>query len=164
MARNILVIGAAFFFSASVFGSAAQACISCNYVPEVVNTPVRGQAGLGASKKQRAYAANAKKERAARKPATQMAKADPAPKKVVVAKAEPAKTVEPAVNATKDAAASAPLETAKEAREVPVSVASVINRKELALNDVTEETAAVADVGCKKFFPAVGMTLTVPCE
>lgn len=164
MARNILVIGAAFFFAASVFGSAAQACISCNYVPEVVNTPVRGQSALGASKKQRAYAANAKKERAARKPATQMAKADPAPKTVVVAKAEPAKTAAPAAKTTKDAEASAPVEAAKEGREVPVSVASVIEREKLALNDAKEETAAVADVGCKKFFPAVGMTLSVPCE
>ena len=149
MARNILALGTAFFVAASVFGSAAQACISCNYVPEVVNTPVRGQAALGASKKQRAYAANAKKERAARKPTTQIAKAAPVSKSTVAAKV------------TKEAAVPAPVETVK---DVPVSVASVIERKELALNDVKEEAAAVADVGCKKFFPAVGMTLTVPCE
>lgn len=149
MARNILALGTAFFVAASVFGSAAQACISCNYVPEVVNTPVRGQAALGASKKQRAYAANAKKERAARKPTTQIAKAAPVSKSTVAAKV------------TKEAAVPAPVETLK---DVPVSVASVIERKELALNDVKEEAAAVADVGCKKFFPAVGMTLTVPCE
>ena len=149
MARNILALGTAFFVAASVFGSAAQACISCNYVPEVVNTPVRGQAALGASKKQRAYAANAKKERAARKPTTQIAKAAPVSKSTVAAKV------------TKEAAGPAPVETLK---DVPVSVASVIERKELALNDVKEEAAAVADVGCKKFFPAVGMTLTVPCE
>lgn len=161
MARNILALGTAFFVAASVFGSAAQACISCNYVPEVVNTPVRSQAALGASKKQRAYAANAKKERAARKPTTQIAKAAPASKTTVVAKAEPAKTVESTAKITKDSAASAPVETLK---DVPVSVASVIERKELALNDVKDEAAAVADVGCKKFFPAVGMTLTVPCE
>ena len=107
MARNILALGTAFFVAASVFGSAAQACISCNYVPEVVNTPVRGQAALGASKKQRAYAANAKKERAARKPTTQIAKAAPVSKSTVVAKAEPAKTVEPAAKVSKEAAAQA---------------------------------------------------------
>ena len=163
MARKILALGAAIFFAASACGSAAQACISCNYVPEVVNTPVRGQAALGASKKQRAYAANAKRERAARKATTQIAKAAPASKKEVVAKAEPAKTVEPVAKVIKEAAAQAPVETLKDTREIPVSVASVIEREALALNDVKDETAT-SDVGCKKFFPAVGMTLSVPCK
>jgi hypothetical protein len=28
----------------------------------------------------------------------------------------------------------------------------------------TKKVAATSDVGCKKFFPSVGMTLSVPCE
>lgn len=30
--------------------------------------------------------------------------------------------------------------------------------------DATETVAAAEDIGCKQFFPSVGMTLTVPCE
>jgi hypothetical protein len=30
--------------------------------------------------------------------------------------------------------------------------------------DTSEKVAEVRDVGCKKFFPSAGMTLSVPCE
>lgn len=30
--------------------------------------------------------------------------------------------------------------------------------------DATKTVAAAEDIGCKQFFPSVGMTLTVPCE
>ncbi|WP_296202446.1 hypothetical protein, partial [uncultured Hyphomicrobium sp.] len=40
--RSALAIAIAVISGATLLASAAEACISCNYVPEVVNTPVPG--------------------------------------------------------------------------------------------------------------------------
>lgn len=173
MTRTIIAIGTALLTATTFFASAAEACISCNYVPEVVHTPVKGSAAKRAPK-QRTYVAN--KEQAARPAKKRIAKAEPAPKKQFVAKAAPVKKqtvakaepvaksepvakAEPVAKETETA--KAPVETQSEERSAPISVASVLDNQGLPAEEPVVEEASV---GCKKFFPAVGMTLTVPCE
>jgi hypothetical protein len=43
----------------------------------------------------------------------------------------------------------------------PISTAALLETKRLPVEKPDE---VVADLGCKKFFPTVGKTLTVPCE
>lgn len=188
MTRTIFAIGTALLAATTFFASAAEACISCNYVPEVLHTPVKGSAAKRAPK--RTYVAN--KEQAARPAKKRIAKAAPAHKKAIVAKAAPVKkqtvakaeptkkvTVAKAEPAKKDTlakaepvtktepvaetATAAPAETQSEERSAPVSVASVLESQGQGVS-AEEPEAEEANVGCKKFFPAVGMTLTVPCE
>jgi hypothetical protein len=146
--------GGIFLAVAMFFGSTAEACISCNYTPEVVNTPVPGQAKRPA------------KSRAA------VGKAQPTQKRVVKTRppAEPADTPK---EAEAPKAAETPTETAKETttETAPVesqddtaasgSATAALNGHEAAR---TEEPPPPGAVGCKKFSAAIGATITVPCE
>lgn len=154
MNRTILNIAVAALTASTFFGSAAQACISCEYVPEVVHTPVGGKSFAAKRvEKKRVYVAA--KELPARPTKKQsIAKAEPAAKKVEIApkKLETAKAaaVEPKTE-------SKIIETASlaEAGDAPVAAAPAADTK----------VAEVAkSVGCKKFIPTVGVTVTVPCE
>lgn len=160
MTKITLSIAAAAIAASTLFTSAAEACISCNYVPEVVT------AGNKKAARKEVYAATpapAPKKRIAKIPPArkkyEVAKA-PAPKKIETAKApETAKPVETAQ--AEPAATDTPL-AATEPREKPISTSALIETRG---STPQEEPTAVADAQtCKKFFPAVGMTLTVPCE
>lgn len=148
MTKSALSIAAALFAATTLFGSGAQACISCEYVPEVVNTPVRG-----AKTFQKKRVTTASVERSAR-PAQKRVSAQPAPKKVEVAKAEPAEAV-PA------RATNAPTE-ARLLSGAPAAPAEAEKPAETSAKD-TKDTK-VADLGCKRFIPTAGVTVTVPCE
>lgn len=144
MTRTILAIATTLIASATLLASGAQACISCEYTPEVARAHSTSQPKR--LQKQRVYVAQPQK----RVPApqkTRIAKADPAP----AAKTAPAKV----------ATAEAPAEEAKSQRETPISTAMLL---ETGRSTATETPETVTDVGCKKFFPAVGKTMTVPCE
>lgn len=150
MTRIHFTIGTALLAASMMFGgSAAQACISCNYVPEVVHTPVKG-APMKRAQKQRVAKEQVRpaKKRISKTAPVAVAKAEPvakpAEKKIETATAAPAETTTPT-----------------EPRETPISVASVLDKKGMPADETTE---VAQDVGCKKFFPAVGMTLSVPCE
>lgn len=143
LAVTPLSVALAFVVVSTFFTAPAHACISCNYTPEVVNTPV------GKAPKAKKMA---KPERVAPPPKKHIAKkrppADPAP----VAKAEPQKDV-----ATGAAPASAPAEL--ETAAVPPSSATA------ALNAQAGRAPEPApEVGCKKFSATAGTTVTVPCE
>lgn len=157
MARKFLVLAAALVATSTLLAPAAQACISCEYVPEVTRTPVKGQkAAARASRKHVRVAATPRqagrsKQRLAKAPVqkvpAQKIEARKAPvQKVAEAKAAPAH-VEPVA-----------------AENKPISTAALLETKGVqgASNEETE--VAGADVGCKKFFPTVGKTMTVPCE
>jgi len=142
MIRTVLILAAAFFAAATFLAPAAQACISCSYVPEVVHTPVKSRPlekkRIAVSKKS-APAATPKR----------LAKAAPAPKKsapapVVTAEAAPAKT---------DAKADTAEPTVDEI-------------KTASLDDPHSESNAGGESGlsCRKFIPTVGVTVSVPCE
>ncbi len=141
MTRTILSIAIALAAVTALFASAAEACISCSYVPEVVNTP---SPSYGAKTYQKKRVHIASKQRQARPAKTRVARNEPAARKAE-------KTVE--------TAASAPVETQPETASRPITTASLDEGTPPA-----EEPKAQANVGCKKFFPAVGMTVTVPCE
>jgi hypothetical protein len=147
MTRTILASAAA-LVAATLFASAAQACISCSYVPPVVNTPVYGAKHCA---RPRVYTA-VRTHRAAKR---RVVESEPKVKRVNTAKIdEPAPETTPASTASVNENSSiavanteaAQIETAKPVKSEP------------------EKREAKAKVDCKKFFPSVGMTLTVPCE
>jgi len=148
MTRTILASAAALLAAATLFASAAQACISCSYVPPVVHTPVYGAKHCA---KPRVRAAVRSHRAAKRRVVESVSKA----KTVRSAKiAEPAPETTPASTAAVNENSSiavanteaAQIETAKPAKSEPA------------------KREAKAKTDCKKFFPSVGMTLTVPCE
>lgn len=173
MTRITLTIAAAVMAASTMFTSSAEACISCEYVPEVL------KAGQSKSRKQQVYASKpTPKKRVAKAVPVRKApkKIDiakaPAPKKVIqTAKApeqakpvETAKTETPATETAKTEETATAPETTSEPREKPISTAALLEGRG---NAASEEKPAATDegaTGCKKFFPAVGMTLTVPCE
>jgi hypothetical protein len=173
MTKITLSIAAAAIAAGTLFTSAAQACISCEYVPEVVH------AGTKKPARKEIYAAKPQptpKKRIAKMPSPkkyEVAKAKaPAPKKIEVAKApeaaRPVETAKPVQTAQAEPAApettTPPAATPAEPREKPISTAALIDAGGAsAQQDDTTATAEAAPT-CKKFFPAVGMTLTVPCE
>jgi hypothetical protein len=148
MTRTILASTAALVAAATLFASAAQACISCSYVPPVVHTPVYGAKHCA---KPRVYTA-------ARKP--RAAKARIVESETKVKKVRSAKIAEPA-------AETAPASTAAVNENSSIAVANTeaaqVKIEEPAKSEPVKREAK-AKVDCKKFFPSVGMTLTVPCE
>jgi len=145
MNRTILAIATALLSASTLLASAAQACISCEYTPEVVNTPVRGHSAF---QKKSTYVA-------AREIPARPSKKKPA--KVAVAKAEPVKTLAP----KKIETAKAEPVVAPKAESKPVETAS-LNEVEAVSAD--EEQKVAGALTCKKFIPTAGMTVTVPCE
>jgi len=147
MTRTILASAAALLAAATLFASAAQACISCSYVPPVVHTPVYGAKHCA---KPRVRAA-VRTHRAVKR---RVVESETRVKSVKAAIAEPAPESTPASTAAVNENSSiavantkaAQIETAKPAKSEPV------------------KREAKAKTDCKKFFPSVGMTLTVPCE
>jgi len=144
MTKSLLSIAAAVIAATTLFGSAAEACISCNYVPEVVNTPVRG---ANAVQKKRVVVAKA----ARTAPAQKQVPSQVAPKKDQVAVTEPAA----APSATTSRETSAPTEARLLAGAPAVEAPTVEDKA---------EPTQVADLGCKKFIPTAGVTVSVPCQ
>ena len=151
MTRTILAIVTAFLAVTTVFASAEAGCLSCEHVPVVVRGSLTSDTATRYTKK-RFYARSIAKAKArARARAIAAAKAKAKARTIAAAKAAAAEEVERA--------------------ETPVIENSTISTASLD-NDETIETAAMvndepmvsSNVGCKKFFPTVGMTLTVPCE
>lgn len=138
MTRSVLAAAVALIATATSFTSSAEACISCEYVPEVVNTPVRGKT----YQKKRVVAA-AKPADVAVSKRKRLAKPAPVTREVAAAKVE---------------------ETATEKEDVrpakPISTAALLEARPTA----AREPEVVAGLGCKKFFATIGQTLTVPCE
>lgn len=167
MTRTILTTAAA-LAAASMLASGAQACISCEYVPEVVRSsstlPHTGHYYSAHSySSNKAHSAVVAKKRIAKaasvdKPA-KVAKIDKAEKvaKVTKPEAEPVKVAK-AESADNEVAAK-PAQS--ESSSITVAAADVVEKATKA--PATKEVVA-KPTDCKKFFASVGMTLTVPCE
>ena len=196
MAKILLAFAIAFFGAMTVFASAAEACVSCEYVPNVVNSPSKSY-GAKRYKKERVNRA-AKKRAVKRKTVT---------KKVETAKTAPIKTetenesssISAAPRETDEAsiqeafklakakhdlkvarakarikreekekvetAKAAPIKTETKNESSSISTASLDKDETIEMEIKAKDEPKVArDVGCKKFFPSVGMTLTVSCE
>lgn len=166
MNRNILAIAAALVAAPALFASAAEACISCNYVPEVVKGHLTSDAPRSYAR-ERVYTV----ERSA--PAKKrIVKSEPVAKSVDTAEAAPVKTEakneNSSISATAQVAATEPAKVEPKAarnENSSISLASteVAATAKAAVAETTKEAAA-KPVDCKKFFPSVGLTLTVPCE
>jgi hypothetical protein len=142
--------GGIFLAVAMFFGSTAEACISCNYTPEVVNTPVPGQAKRPAKNRATVDKARPTQKRVVKTPPP----AEPAgtPKEAEAPKA--------AETATETAPETAPVES-QDDTAASGSATAALNGHEAAR---TEEPPPPGAVGCKKFSAAIGATITVPCE
>lgn len=162
MARSILALAAVIFASASLFTTGAEACISCNYTPEVVNTPnpnaaKRNKANRAQVKRQRNPGASksktVRKQPAKSQPAKMQAKAQQKQPPVSEAvKAEPVITKEVATTETEK------VETGPRLTGSSALMQHSIPKQEEPV------TAADAEGACKKFIPAVGATVSVACE
>jgi len=155
MNRTILAIATALLSASTLFASAAQACISCEYVPEVTRTHERSHAAKSFQKKRAIVAAREIPARASKK----------RPAKIATAKAEPvAKKLEPKKI---DTAKADPVETPK-VESKPIETATLTEAEaptaDAEAPAATEEPQAAGPVTCKKFIATAGVTITVPCE
>ena len=163
MTRSILTIAAALFAATTFLAPSAKACISCEYVPPVVNTPVYSHGGAhyghgrvratvdvrrARAAKRRLLAAEAKAQARAQARAEARAEAKAEAKREAIASAK-----------------AAPVELDVKNENSTISTASVdASEAGDAKKTTGKDTEVSENVGCKKFFPSVGMTLTVPCE
>ncbi len=170
MNRNILAIATALIAAPAFFASAAQACISCEYVPEVVrSSSTLPHTGHYYVPPRKAVERNIAVERIA--PAKKrIVKSEPVAKSVDTAETTPitkqAKNENSSISANAQVAVTEPVES-KPARNENSSISLASTEaaapKKAAVVE-PEKQAAAKPVDCKKFFPSVGLTLTVPCE
>jgi hypothetical protein len=148
MTRTILAIATAFLAVTTVFASAAEAGFN---VRLGFGGPLPAFTAHGPSK---SYSAKRHKKRmykAAKKRKARTAKKRIAKKKTTAKKVATVK--------------SAPIKTDAENENSTISTASLDKEEAIETEAISkDEPETNRNVGCKKFFPAVGMTLTVPCE
>ena len=168
MAKAILSFAIAAFAAMTVFATAAEACISCEYVPEVAKSPAKSYNAKRYKKKRINRAARQRKARPAKK-RTVKSKTDT--KKVETAKTAPTKTQTKNENSTittkVETDKSAPIKTGTGNENSSISTASLGKDETIEAKTETnakDEPKVTKNVGCKKFFPTVGLTLTVPCD
>lgn len=178
MARNLLVL-ASIAAASTAFASAAHACLSCSYTPEVLNSPgVRS-----AAPERRERSSSVKEERRSRSEESSSSRhnkeakrksrdedteaATVAPKKEV----PEASTENSAITTTGSAIASqvkgaitTPERQGPQNENSTISTAVAGSGKPAETNTVGQVTTADKNVGCKKYFPSTGLTLSVPCE
>ncbi|MES0385275.1 MAG: hypothetical protein ABUJ98_11900 [Hyphomicrobium sp.] len=155
MTRTIFAIATALLAVMTVLASAAEACISCEHVPVVVRGSTTSDAATPFFYVKKHSYTRKRFYRAAKK-----RKARPAKKRVVKRK-----TITEKIKTAK----TAPIETETETN--PENENSTISTTSLDTDEIVKpkakpkaEPKVNKNVGCKKFFPSVGMTLTVPCE
>lgn len=206
MKRAVLASAAATFAAVTLFASTAQACISCNYTPEVVHEANKrasygysqrsSQMTASASRRATRHAArpaavpsrNARVEVAANKqrpqppkanrPATATRTAEAKPVAATVTKPSSSKLTQTTgaslallktVSATDGTDATDTADTPAAAVEAPAAtkteaVTTLAAAAVEAPEAVVEAPAVPKPVGCKKFFPSAGITLSVACE
>lgn len=168
MFRTAFAIAAA-LSAATAFGSSAQACISCAYTPEVLNSGSGGSASAKPSQRARDYSEQrerrAKKhvtsDESAPKKQTREAKAPVAEKSAVSASSTEHSTITTNGSAIADhvKAAATPAPAGPQRENSTIST-----RSGTASAKPLEQATADKSVGCKKYFPSTGLTLSVPCE
>jgi sRNA-binding protein len=155
MTRTILSIGSALFAAATLFTSAAEACISCEYTPEVVQAHTTSRPEGNYQKQRAEYAAKALAASLAKQRAAAAAKAQLMARKMEAAKAARAEAMKAAEIETKPA---------KEIKTVASEQPAAAEKPATSEKAPVAETKVAQDVGCKKFISAIGTTVTVPCE
>lgn len=153
MTRTIFAIAMALITATTFFSPAAKACISCEYVPPVVNTPVYSHTQTYTKRK--SY--TAVKQRRAKKHIATTPKAEkPERSKTAVAKPVQKPQVETA-SISND-------EPETENSSIATAAVDIVEPKTEAKAKPAQDEQASNATTCKKFFASVGMTLTVPCQ
>lgn len=176
MTRTILAIATALLAGPMLFASAAQACISCEYVPEVVRGSQTSDEPAHYAR-ERSYAVQYPRERYTvdREPSPRPTKftirSESIARKVETANTAPVKKQANDENssiAVEVVATEPPNVELKAPQSEPSSIAvasteAVAREKQPPVAQAGKQAAA-EPVGCKKYFPSVGMTLSVPCQ
>jgi hypothetical protein len=175
--RKFLALAAALLAAPALFASAAEACISCEYTPEVVKGSQTSDApAYRARTYERSYERTyVERDRAPAK--KRIVRSEPVVKQQVdTAEAEPVAKRSKSENSSVASVAVTPVtEQAKVETKVDAKTArsenssiSVASTDEAAPAKTpvaaTTKEASAKPVDCKKFFPSVGITLSVPCE
>ena len=163
MNRSLLAIASALLVAPALLATGAQACISCSYTPEVVKGSQTSDAPAHYYAP-RAYSversAPAKKRAVAERPvAKKLDTAEEAPVAKQVEKKQ-AKNENSSISSAATVASAEPKTEAKPARNESSSIS--VGEKVASAEPAKEISAKATD--CKKFFPSVGLTLSVPCE
>ena len=177
MTRTILAT-AALAAATALASTSAQACLSCEYVPEVVKPHATSPLAYGRGDNEVSHRSSSsyssvkrriaksvdepRQEKFAKAQKAEMAKVAKAdtndsPKPAKVAKAEPIEKVEKKAEKT-----IAKVETENSSVTLASNADLATNAK--APVEETTATTAAKTTDCKKFFASVGMTLSVPCE
>lgn len=164
MTRKFLTLAAALLAAPALFTSAAEACISCEYVPEVVRGSQTSDAPRSYAR-ERSYVAE--RERAPAK--KRIVRSEPVVKQQVdTAEAEPVAKRATSENSSVASVAVTPVTEQAKVEPKENSSISVASTEEAAPAKTpvaaTTKEASAKPVDCKKFFPSVGLTLSVPCE
>lgn len=158
-------VAAALFAAASLIASTAEACVSCNYTPEVVNTPTKTQKAKRAERPARETKKRvAKRPPAHQRPEPEIARKPPANEPDTEADTAAAPANEPATETVAKAPAAATEPAAAPVDTEPRSTSSSATTAFANRGVRTEEPAADAAVGCKRFSPTAGTTVPVPCD
>ena len=202
MTRTIFAIAAASAAAMSL-SAPAVACISCEYVPEVVRNHTTSSEPRSHSRSRSYQAVEERRARKSRvsksydggsktkKHIERAEKADTPSKSESAEKSEPAKKVDTAKVAPEtakpaetenstfaaaggsdkkqaEATTTSPAKSGPETEHSTISGSSTdkpAGSKTAEANPVpATDEEKVSNVGCKKFFPTVGLTLSVPCE
>ena len=177
MTRTFLA--AAALAAATAFAStAAQACLSCEYVPEVVRPHATSPLAYGRGNDDSSHSSSGSyhgysvKRRVAKSvdavKALKLSKAEKSEPKVAkvekkepkVAKVERAEPVK--VAKTEPVAKKETVAKKADSESSSITIAAAEPDAKVAKTETKETAAKPTD--CKKFFASVGMTLTVPCE
>lgn len=196
MTRTLLALACSIAALAAC-GSAAQACISCEYTPEVLKageSQGRGSYEARPSKRVREYTEK-REERSSKKRVTKR-ESEPVKSKSSTASNERAKEKESTASREEPKKTVATASVASDAAEnehsaITTSGSSIANTVKAAItppktgpqneNSTISKAVASSDhpedvkkveqtattdhgVGCKKYFPSTGLTLSVPCD
>ena len=181
MAKIILSTAIVFVAVMSVFTSAAKACVSCEHVPVVARGSSTSDSAKRVKNKRVDRATKKRKSRTTKK---RIVKRKTTAKKRIVKRKITAKKVE--------TAKTAPIKSERDNQNSTISTASLNNDEAIETDAKPEnktKTSSYAgckthsvgcivaeakprdepemtteNLGCKRFLPSVGMTLTVPCD
>jgi hypothetical protein len=172
---RILAVATALLAAPTLFAPAAQACISCEYVPEVVRGSQTSDEPAHYAR-ERSYTVPYPRERSY----TVEREPSPRPIKRIVRSESNARKVETAGPAPVEMQAhneisSIAVEVPATSKIEPKAAQSESSSIAVASTEAagiekqppvapTGKQASAKPVGCKKYFPSVGLTLTVPCE
>ena len=181
MRQSFLLVASAVVVAVSLPASPAVACISCEYVPSVVNSGTKGSSSstsYQARSHSRPRAIDSARERRTKVTRQRSKQRDTVTKTAAPAVDPPAKpssvasttnehsTISAAtpITTTPAVATTAALPPAGDTEHSSIAGSDGAHSQRAEASTMQVDSGVSASVGCKKFFPSVGLTLSVPCE